>query len=124
MIASLSTTVEICLSANVWSVLEPLQFLNQQIRYYFLSILHHILSMQVDTALDWVGDVTPPPPGRVPVAGSVEEALRGLNDETQSGNRDAVMHNLCLFTVRTMEVQCARKSLFTGAKMLSRRKLS
>lgn len=55
---------------------------------------------QVDTALDWLGDVTPPPPGKVPVAGSVEEALRALTDDAESGNKDGVMHNLCLFTVR------------------------
>jgi hypothetical protein len=34
------------------------------------------------------------------VAGSVEEALRGLREEEGSRNKDAVMHSLCLFTVR------------------------
>ncbi|GAQ77806.1 ARC6 homolog [Klebsormidium nitens] len=59
----------------------------------------------VDTALDWLSDVTPPPPGKVPVAGSVEEALRALTEETENGNKDGVMHNLCLFTERFLHTR-------------------
>jgi hypothetical protein len=61
---------------------------------------HFCVLLQVDTSLDWLEDVPAPSPSRALVAGSVEEALRGLREEEGSRNKDAVMHSLCLFTVR------------------------